>query len=531
MATGTRLRESGQRKTHKKRRNEIFAGGLELEGGHAGESRLNLDQIYAISHLFESHPAVNAARAVLHGQLLSGGVCLKKGGSEVDLTAEFKQHLADTWLPFAGDVVDAFLKWGLCAVVYEEEEEEDRSILRKRAREEADSKKSRAKQAGERPPPVVVPMVPPLGSYEVAWRQGGRAGYKRKYLVYSTASTHATREDEEARVFIRTHPDSTGNVSSPMASIFELGSFVGALNELAIVAEASRARPRYVTQMAKKDANALDPSNLFFDSESRGVQSGTDNSESAQAARSLQMQQQLCALINRLQTRKDDQDHHSFSGSGRPGSSSSYAPYEIQPQLFCVPKNQEIAPHGQSPESRGDLEGLSRLAMEQISAAMGVPADLIFSGRFAGKSASQLSLLNITVSQMAKSVNSVLSRAYRDIYSDDSSGDVGQLQLLTSPISSTEEVLHLYAGGLVPAEVAVPSVLNAIGASKDEIDAALERVVAEREQKEKTEKEDRARGEEQHEMSMKERKSSIAAAAAGGAGGSGGAKLKAASSD
>lgn len=110
-------------------------------------------------------------------------------------------------------------------------------------------------------------------------------------------------------------------------------------------------------------------------------------------------------------------------------------------------------------------------------------------------------------------MNGVLSRAYRDIYADDSSDDVGQLQLLTSPISSTEEVLQLYAGGLVPAEIAVPSVLNAIGASKDEIDAALQRVVAEREQKEKVEKEDRARSEEQHEMSMKERKASIAAAA------------------
>ena len=194
-------------------------------------------------------------------------------------------------------------------------------------------------------------------------------------------------------------------------------------------------------------------------------------------------------------------------------------------------KDHELAPHGQNPESRGDLEALSRLAMEQFSAAMGVPADLIFSGRFAGKSTSQLSLLNITVSQLAKSVNSVLSMAYRDIYAVDSSEDVGELQLLTSPISSTEEVLQLYNGGLVPAEIAVPSVLNAIGASKDEIDAAVERVVADRDQKEKLAKEDRKRGDEEHEMSMNERKASLAAAAAGdggpGKGAAGGAKAEA----
>ena len=48
-----------------------------------------------------------------------------------------------------------------------------------------------------------------------------------------------------------------------------------------------------------------------------------------------------------------------------------------------------MAPHTSNPESRGDLESLTRLATEQFSAAFGIPADLIFSGRFAGKSTSQ----------------------------------------------------------------------------------------------------------------------------------------------
>ncbi len=42
--------------------------------------------------------------------------------------------------------------------------------------------------------------------------------------------------------------------------------------------------------------------------------------------------------------------------------------------------------------------------------------------------------------------------------------------LLTSPLSSTEEVVNLYAAGLAPIEVAMPAVLHAIGASKDEIE-------------------------------------------------------------
>ena len=51
---------------------------------------------------------------------------------------------------------------------------------------------------------------------------------------------------------------------------------------------------------------------------------------------------------------------------------------------------------------------------------------------------------------------------------------MGQLQLLTSPLAATDEVLNLYAGGLVPIEIAMPSVLHAIGASKDAIDSAVE---------------------------------------------------------
>jgi hypothetical protein len=73
----------------------------------------------------------------------------------------------------------------------------------------------------------------------------------------------------------------------------------------------------------------------------------------------------------------------------------AYAPPEVQPNLFtipkvylaietlantntlhsnnalCAPQDQEAAPNLSAPESRGDLEALSRLAIEQFSAAFG----------------------------------------------------------------------------------------------------------------------------------------------------------------
>ena len=354
MASGTRLREAGQRRPATvKPRPGLLSNSLGVHDSEMGEKRMNLDQVYALEHMFQGHPAVQAARTVLSGQLLSGGISLRKEGDDVDLTPAFKDHLNEVWIPFAQDVIDSFLKWGYVAISYEEQEDDLRrsTLLAKRRKlaQPAPTAKggrgSKAKQAVDQTPvapPLIIPMVPTLGSYEVAFHMGGRQGYKREYLVYSNAPGQGTREDEEARVVVRQHPDAVGNVNSPLAAVFELGSFVGALTELAITAEASRARPRIVTQMRKKDASALDPGNLFFDSESRAVQQGADTEESGAQARALQLQQQMCQMINKLQTTnpKDDHDLHSFSGAGgsRLASKSAYAPPEVMPSLFNLPK-------------------------------------------------------------------------------------------------------------------------------------------------------------------------------------------------
>ena len=345
MASGTRLRSEGQRK-EPKYRSSLLANSLGVHTSDLGEKRLNLSQVYALENMFQGHPAVQAARTVLSGQLLSGGISLRKDGEDVDLTPQFRDHLAEVWIPFAQDVIDCFLKWGLVPISYEEYEDDTlrATLLSKRMKlspkGRGGSNASKAVAATTRAAPVIVPIVPTLGSYEVAYAMGGRQGYKRKYLLYSNAPGQGTREDEEARVIVRQHPDSVGNVNSPLASVFELGSFVSALTELALVAEASRARPRMVTQTRKKDANALDPGNLFFDSESRAVQSGADHDENASQARSLQFQQALCNMINKLQTSAPTMDHNlnSFHGAGASSGKHPYAPPEVQPSLFTLPK-------------------------------------------------------------------------------------------------------------------------------------------------------------------------------------------------
>lgn len=336
----TRLRQNGQRQTpivKSRVPGGVISNSMGMHTGQSGEHRLNLQQVWALEHMFESNPAVKAARTVLSGQLLSGGISLRKEGRDVDLTPAFKDHLNEVWIPFAQDVIDCFLKWGIVPVVYEEHEDSlRRAALLAKRRKLPKAKAGKVVEPDESP--IIVPMVPSLGSYEVAFRMGGKQGYKREYLMYSTNPSSGVREDEEARVIVRQHPDVVGNVNSPLASVFELGSFVSALTELAMVAESSRARPRIITQMVKRNQSALDPGNLFFDSETRAVQSGADLDESAAQARALQLQHHMCSIINKLQTKSSDQDTSSFSGVSKAAAKTGYAPPEVAPSLFNIPK-------------------------------------------------------------------------------------------------------------------------------------------------------------------------------------------------
>lgn len=354
MASGMRLRSAGQRQagiTRSKLGEGVIANSMGVATSGNAENRLNLSQVYALEHMFQSNPAVQAARTVLSGQLLSGGISLRKNGADVDLRPTFKDHLDEVWIPFAQEVVDCFLKWGFVVISYEEHNDDTRktsSIVKRyksrapAAEGQGSAQNSTQRQPTSTEPPIIVPIVPMLGSYELAYRQGGRTGYKREYIVYSTNPTTGTRVDDEARVVIKQHPDQVGNVNSPLASVFELGSFVSALTDLALVAESSRARPRMVTQMRKRDASSLDPSNLFFDSDSRAVQAGADQDESLAQARALQLQHRMCEMINRLQTKHYGHDHNpsSFSGAGTSGFTgrTSYTPPEVSPSLFHLPK-------------------------------------------------------------------------------------------------------------------------------------------------------------------------------------------------
>ena len=98
------------------------------------------------------------------------------------------------------------------------------------------------------------------------------------------------------------------------------------------------------TQQAKADkGQGVETNQLFFDSESRQVQSDLDSETNAEQARALALQSQMVQVINRLQQRKDPDDkfdhvRNSFGGKGVAAGKHNHVPPEVPPAIFSLPK-------------------------------------------------------------------------------------------------------------------------------------------------------------------------------------------------
>mgnify|MGYP006136432741 CR=1 FL=1 len=179
MASIKSARQSGQRKEPKHGGKSLLAPTLGVHES-LGENRLNVTQIYALEKMFVSHPAIQAARSVLHSQLLSGGIQLVRDGEPLKevkfgekgedgkakrgVTSAFQQHLDVHWMPFARDVIDAFLKWGLCPVVFEVEEDDMHTKAMAALKRELGVTTGTSKRKEPDKPPTLVPHVPHLGT-------------------------------------------------------------------------------------------------------------------------------------------------------------------------------------------------------------------------------------------------------------------------------------------------------------------------------------------------------------------------------
>lgn len=363
---------------------------------------------------------MQAARCILMGQLLSSGIVLRRNGKDVPLTEGFAKHLESVWMPFARDVIDAFIQYGFAAVSIEEEDPPPFTAFKNGGKGVGDAvdaeKRSKRQRLGSTAPAKaesetaqdllrsqtnLIPCVCEMGTYEVSWLMGGRRGYKRRYRVATLSNARALQVDPDVGLFFKSEPDSYGNINSPVATCFEQAAFVAALQELALNAEVVRARTQLITQAAPKIGTAaaqLDAANMFFDSESRAIHERDKANENNEQASSLAMMVRLCESLNKSQT-------HAAPGGGAGPSAGplSHVPPEVRsfdtqtqhwkavlttcvctlqipPRLFTIPERQQVVPNLRAPESRTDLENLMRIVNDQICAALGVPASVVFEG-------------------------------------------------------------------------------------------------------------------------------------------------------
>lgn len=410
MSSGLDLRKRGARRSGKKFRHDV--GPLSsIDAGAPGETRLSNDVMVALNQLYMTSPSIQAARAILQGQLLSSGIRVRRDGKDIKLRPAFEKHLEKVWLPFAKGVIDAFLQFGFVCVSLEEEdmpafgalsaeansrttrdlkaEAPDASDARKRGRSVGDPTFGQPRKTLQKTTPTaeqirkeyrnlnLIPTIPDIGCYEVSFVRGGRMGYKRYYRVFATGPGKAYQEDPEMGIFFKTPPDESGNFNSPIACVFQSASFISALEELALNAEVIRARQQICTQPVARtqQSNTLDPANLFFDSESRAIQSASAIDDDQAQAQNLSLSVKLCNLLNKMQTTNPDSNRPD-PNHGRP----STVPPEVPPRLFTVPERQQVVPGLRAPEARSDLVDLIRVTNDHIAAAMGVPASVIFEG-------------------------------------------------------------------------------------------------------------------------------------------------------
>ena len=123
MSSGLDLRKRGKRVDPAKRgpRSQRPSPLTAIDAGDPGEIRISNDTMIALQHLYNSSPSIQAARAILQGQLLSSGCVVRRGGRDVNLKDTFSRHLEDVWVPFARGVIDHFLMFGFVVVSLEEE--------------------------------------------------------------------------------------------------------------------------------------------------------------------------------------------------------------------------------------------------------------------------------------------------------------------------------------------------------------------------------------------------------------------------
>lgn len=329
-----RPHQQGQRRNRV--RNVLFTPGLSRHPHGQKEVSVAQGQLMALQNLFETHPTLVAASAVLEARLLSGGLTLRRDGTPIDVQPAFREHLDTHWTRFARDLLRQFLVAGFAVASYEKEPRDCATNRYRRTRrkgKQATLKRIAEQTFGE----LTVPYVAPFPTYRLTWEQVGKAGYVREYRVYRVGIDAQFDPDPDVVLYIATPPDEYGNVNSPMAAVHNFSHFVDGLVEQAALAEPTRAQPALVTQVRSKEhRDGVSSQDMFFDSESRGISREQQEQDNAFNARALQLQLLQCRILNEnMGATSGTGPARVGPSAGTPGSSQQHE--TVTGRLFTLP--------------------------------------------------------------------------------------------------------------------------------------------------------------------------------------------------
>ena len=469
------------------------------------EIRINMAQMELLEKLYWGNCVTQATRTVLHSQILGGGLHLKRNGNIISQGADFASHIEEYWLPCARDVLDMLICHGIAVVSFDKTESFASGLDSNKESAPFGIGNARSEQAYRRSAMKandIVPIVPALSTYDIAFTYAGAMGYSPKWKIYSREM--GMQEDNIAKVFVKQLPDSLGNVRSQISAVFDSKKFVDSMTHYALVAETARAQPAIVTQQRKvANAATVTPQDMYFDTsgemESRNQQQRDNENRMAE----LTQMRMMAQMVNTIQTRIPEDQMSSASKSLRSDATAARIQSQTQARVFPLPIEHEVA-NPQMPESRNDLVDIWRLNIDEMCATMGVPASLVFDSQHGSSNTSQhhLDLLNGTVKELAKIVDSVLTWAWDTIYGSVSLN--GSVQMVTSstPVAASQDVISAYSSGIIGTQEATPIIMRALGFPQSAIDATLDRHIKKEEEDKKKELEDRQMMKEAHKKAM-----------------------------
>ena len=315
---------------------------------HASETTFHSQQALATRALVCANPVARACLQAYVTHVTSGGVTLMDRGETTQNTEKASSVLQETWTAFAADVCLEALTSGLVVVAMDEEETFN-----------ADG------QVVNIPCPIVVGH----GDVQVKRTLGGRSGLKPTYSVYNSSKLGSGLEpSNDLSVFVYSNPDEVGNSTSMATSIINDVAFVDVVSSCELNVSQSNCRPKVCTQHRRPQTNAPLVDGLFFDSESRGVQSDDQEHATRQQVATLALQTNLLAEINKLQTQQ-----------GNP--SKAPPPPAANAEVVSIPEKMEASTSYHTAAGRSDFTTAVSQRDSRVCVGFSVPASLVLPGK------------------------------------------------------------------------------------------------------------------------------------------------------